>query len=585
LRRVLQFLSPGLAGRGTIAFHHDYYRIPDVVTVEVADSDLAGHPGLTVNLWSTSAPDPVVVTLRETARAGLFRGSVPLLSLSAPAAPGQLRAVDGDSLHARYDDLSEPVPAQNRALVDTVPPQIVPPAVLANFTEATIHWETDEPTDALVQFGESVFLGHTAYSPVLEKQHSITFSGLVPDRGYFFKIASRDAAGNVMDRDNNGRLFTFDTLTPLPTPLTNDMELGTNGWKVVTEPGTEFGWRLVAVNNGFVGAAHSPANAWASNPLGLEASRIDSSLISPAIELAGGNVATLRFWHAYHFILQTPFDKEENGKLYLLTNALSPPLLLAEYTGQSAIWEEATFDLTPYMGRTIFLIWHHRLLSYEPAPRAGWALDDLSIAVQTLAPGVIQVTNNLAQARVVLTGPSPRVGQGSVITFLNLPPGRYIANWTPVPFYQTPAPRTNSLIAGGSFRWTGTYTFPDANNNQMSDLWETNFFGSISPERTRFSDSDEDGFTDYAEFHAGTDPNQANSHLRLLTPTRPPPSVQRLQLQWPTVPGRAYRLEGSSNSVNWVPFGDWTQAVSSITSRSVPLSTNSPFFFRIGVRP
>jgi hypothetical protein len=34
-----------------------------------------------------------------------------------------------------------------------------------------------------------------------------------------------------------------------------------------------------------------------------------------------------------------------------------------------------------------------------------------------------------------------------------------------------------------------------------------------------------------------------------------------------------------------VPFGDWTQAVSSITSRSVPLSTNSPFFFRIGVRP
>jgi hypothetical protein len=584
LLRMLRFLLPGLKGEGTIAFQRSRYRLPDSITVEVADSDLAGQGSMAIDISSTTVPAPIAMTLRETSRAGLFRGTIPLISATNPSLPGVVRALDGDNLYAQYDDATAASPIITQSTVDTNPPTILDPKVFADFTEATIQWETDEPTDALVQFGESAFLGRTVYSPVLETQHRLTFSGLVPDRGYFFKITSRDAAGNVTDDDNDGRLFNFDTKTPEPCPYEDDMESGTNGWKVVTALGSESGWTLSPVNTGVVGGAHSPANAWATSPHGDMFAQIDSSLRSPAIELAGGNVATLRFYHSYDFLPKTAFDFRESGQLLLLTNPLSPPLLLAEYQGLLADWHEAVFDLTPHMGRTIFLLWHHELVSFQSDSRSGWALDDVTISVETRTPGLIQVTNNLAQGRVTLSGPSPRVAQGNFNSLANIVPGRYVATWTPVPFYVTPEPQTNTLVSGGLLRFSGNYVFPDGNNNQMSDFWETNFFGGATPDRTRQSDTDQDGFTDYAEFLAGTDPTQVTSYLRLLTPATPP-TTQRLQVQWPTVAGRAYRLESSSNLIHWTSLGDWTQAVSSTTSRTVPLPPAGPLFLRVGVRP
>ena len=197
---------------------------------------------------------------------------------------------------------------------------------------------------------------------------------------------------------------------------------------------------------------------------------------------------------------------------------------------------------------------------------------------------MIQVSNNLAQGRVLLSGPSPRSAQGTFTAFPNLVPGRYVATWASVPFYLTPPPQTNTLVSSGLVRFIGNYSFPDSNTNLMSDLWEIAFFGSTSPQRTRQTDTDGDGFTDYAEFLAGTDPTQPTSYLRLSVPV-PSPSAQRLQLQWPTVPGLAYRLESSSNLIHWMPLGDWTQAVSSTTSRSIPLPASSPLLFRVGVKP
>ena len=583
LLRMLQFLVPGLGGHGTVAFHHQRYRLPDVVTVEMADSDLAGQGSAVVNMSSTTVPTPVAVTLRETQRSGLFRGSISLISATNLNAPGQLRALDGDILQVEYEDVSGPRSVISHALVDTNPPAIQHLTVTADYTEAAIEWQTDEPTDALVQFGESAFLGRTAYSPVLDTQHRLTFSGLVPDRGYFFKVTSRDAAGNVTNDDNNGRLFTFDSKPPQPAPYGDNMESGTNGWKVVTVPGSSSGWQWTAPNNGLVSSSHSPDHAWATNPLGDPVTQIDSSLRSPAIELAGGNIATLHFWHAHDFRRQTLFDDREAGQLLLLTNALSAPLLLAEYTGLSAPWQEEVFDLTPHMGRTIFLIWRHELVSFQPTNRPGWALDDVSIVVETRTAGLIQVSNNLAQARVNLDGPSPRIAQGTFTAFANMVPGRYVVTWSPVPFYITPPAQTNTLVSGGLLRLTGLYTFPDVNKNQMSDLWETAFFGAVSPDRTRETDTDADGFTDYAEFVAGTDPTQTNSYLRLTMPSAPPTAL-RLQVQWPSVPGRAYRLESSSNLINWIPLDNWTQAVSSTTSRSIPITPSARAFFRVGVR-
>src|SRR6266850_328500 len=92
----------------------------------------------------------------------------------------------------------------------------------------------------------------------------------------------------------------------------------------------------------------------------------------------------------------------------------------------------------------------------------------------------------------------------------------------------------------------------------MSDAWEQQFFGSVSPNRTATTDTDGDGATDFAEFSAGTDPTSTNSVF-----TVPPPTPQpngSLRFAWSSVPGRAYRVVASTDLLNWTPATDWVQA-------------------------
>ena len=97
--------------------------------------------------------------------------------------------------------------------------------------------ETSEPTDALVQFGESTFLGRTAYDPDLSEDHELTLEGLQPDRLYYYQVVSRDDAGNPTVDDNQGRLYTFRTLKPLSPPWFDSLDgLDSNSqtnWSVV----------------------------------------------------------------------------------------------------------------------------------------------------------------------------------------------------------------------------------------------------------------------------------------------------------------------------------------------------------------
>ncbi|PYL00280.1 MAG: hypothetical protein DME19_05660 [Verrucomicrobia bacterium] len=132
--------------------------------------------------------------------------------------------------------------------------------------------------------------------------------------------------------------------------------------------------------------------------------------------------------------------------------------------------------------------------------------------------------------------------------------------------------------------FTGKYTFFDANTNGISDSWERNYFSSVSTNRTQLTDTDGDGMTDYAEFIAGTDPNNASSVLELT-----PPAAQsngNLRFDWPSVPGRAYRLEMSADLVVWTPLSDWISARTTTSSMVVqPQTTGANNFYRLEVRP
>ena len=585
LRRAIQFLAPGVDGLGTISISQDFYRLPDLITIDVGDTDLVSQTNATVLAYSTSFPTPISIPLQPTARASLFRATLPLIPVAAGTQNGKLRANPGDTITVEYFDASGGITIRATAIVDTLPPIITGLDVVPDYGDATITWSTSEPTDALVQYGESAFLGRTAYINAPGTSHEVLLRNLAPDRLYYYKIASRDAAGNFTEDDNNGELHTFRTLRPLALPFIERLHFGGTNWTVFNGEETQFEWKVGLPQNGHI--ANTPsmdALAWGSNLRGASADTIDTFLISPALDLTGGNVARLRFVHAYDFHERTGLDLFEGGELLIITNSYSAPVALATYSDTSTGWENEEFDLTPYIGNVIFLVWHHQLLAFEAAERPGWALDDIVVTITNIAPGTISVSNNLAQARVTLAGPTTRSAMGVATNFHGLPPGRYTAAWNAVQDYISPPRQTNDLESGGLLEITGLYTFADANNNGMSDTWEQRFFGNISPTRTCVSDTDNDGFPDCAEFRAGTDPTRANSFLRLNPPTLQP--GYKLLFQWPAVPGRIYQVQGTRDGENWVPMANWIQPTTGNGSVLTFVPDDSePFLFRVEVRP
>jgi hypothetical protein len=158
------------------------------------------------------------------------------------------------------------------------------------------------------------------------------------------------------------------------------------------------------------------------------------------------------------------------------------------------------------MGKVVYLLWHYVLFSLDSVPRPGWLVDDVAVTVTQVATGTLSVSNNISQAEFLLSGPLSFRGNGMETTFTNAPPGEYAIEYADVPYYLTPASQTETLAPGGVVRFDGVYTFPDTNQNAISDLWEKAFLGTVSTNSPPALDTDQDGMTDYAEFVAGTDP-------------------------------------------------------------------------------
>ena len=124
LGNILAFLAPGIGGVASVALDSDQFTIPSLVTVEVADVNLAGKGTAAATLASDTAPDGVPLKLVETVRRGLFRGYATLVQATNNPAPGQLRVSDGDVLWANHIDVPANIIVQATALVDTQAPII-----------------------------------------------------------------------------------------------------------------------------------------------------------------------------------------------------------------------------------------------------------------------------------------------------------------------------------------------------------------------------------------------------------------------------------------------------------------------------
>jgi hypothetical protein len=581
LRNILGFLMP-VAGNSTLTLDSDVYSVPARAVVEVEDLNLAGQGQTSVTFTSPRQAGGVAVTLRETSRRGLFRGALSLLATNT-GAPEVLLVQSGDTFQAGYFDARAGQTLTVTATVETNPPAIFTVSADPGYLEALVSWETSEPADALVQYAQtpSDFPNNfAAYDPAFDTSHEVLLRGLLPNRTYYFRVVSRDRAGNAATDDNLGRFHTFTTLQPKVPPWFDDMNTESPDWSIYTIDESETEWTRGEPGGGET--AHSPPACWGSNLGGGPLTQAECYLISPGLLLSGGNRATLRFWHNYDFTPKSEWDLIELGAVEILTDLTAEPVPIAQFLDWSDGWEAVEVDLTPYMGNVVYILWYYGLLSFEfeDIPRLGWLVDDVSVTVDYVAPGTVVVTNNLSQAYFALAGPVGTLGAGTWTRLTNAPPGRYVVTFGDVPHYLTPPAQTNTLESGQVLTFRGDYTFPDANRNGISDLWEAAYFGNFTNYLTGL-DSDSDGMNDFAEVVAGTDPNRAASKLELARPAVT--GANLLRLQWQGVAGRNYRVQSSSDVAHWSPASGWLTATAD-QSMSVDLPrppANTPAFFRL----
>ena len=542
LRNVLRFLLPGANGVGTMHLNRTVYSVPDQVTVEVGDSDLKGTGPVEVTFSTSSSTDHVTVKLNETTHPGLFRGF--LTVVAANAATNQLTVRNGDLVSATYFDASNGSNVVTTAMIDSTPPAITNVFAVTGFGDATVSWLTSKPADSLVQYGESVLLGRTAYAGELVTNHAVSLGGLQANRDYYYQVVSRDQAGNATLDNNTNALYIFTTRRAPQPPWADDLESGAGNWTVVPYSGTELNWSLGTPHNGLETSAHSGTNAWGTNLRDQPFSLFEGSfLCSPLIDLSGFSSATLSFWHSCDFSSPTVV---ELGIVGVRTNS-SAPLVdtpdLVNYSGYStAGWEEETVELTPFVGKTIQLVWFYQGYNILSLPN-GWLVDDVSIT-GVAGGGTIVISKNLGQGRFTLSGLIGQSGTALLTTITNAPPGPYTVKFSDVTFYQTPPEQSATLTNGGTITFSGYYSSLDVNLNGIADSWERYYFDAVTTNRTQFTDSDGDGMTDYAEFIAGTNPTNATSKLVFLSIV--PLSNHLVQLEWAAIPGRLYQVQTST---------------------------------------
>lgn len=103
----------------------------------------------------------------------------------------------------------------------TPPPDVTPPVISAIVATpapnaATVTWTTDEAADSQVEYGTSpgVYGFATTINPALVTSHSVPVAALSSSTTYYYRVKSRDLAGNLRT-SGEGSFLTPDTLGPV----------------------------------------------------------------------------------------------------------------------------------------------------------------------------------------------------------------------------------------------------------------------------------------------------------------------------------------------------------------------------------
>lgn len=127
-------------------------------------------------------------------------------------------------------------------------------------TGAQISWQTDEASDAQVEYGVTANYGSTtAIEPQFAATHRLDLTNLTANTLYHYRVKSRDAAGNLAVSTD----FTFTTLTSVPATMlfTDDFtgsSLNTAKW----QKGTNAGNKTVVKSNALELRSQNNESGW-----------------------------------------------------------------------------------------------------------------------------------------------------------------------------------------------------------------------------------------------------------------------------------------------------------------------------------
>jgi subtilisin family serine protease len=208
------------------------------------------------------------------------------------------------------------------------------------------------------------------------------------------------------------------------------------------------------------------------------------------------------------------------------------------------------------------------------------------LALQAVLPAVLTIVNQTDPSNVYryLNGTSmatPHVVGAVAFAAHNFPNEtvpqriqRILANVDPV------ASLAGKVRTGGRLN---LQRIVDTDLNGLPDWWEETYFGQLTGTAPD-GDADHDGLSNLAEWIAGTNPTNAASGLWLTAKVAG--NLSSISLSWPSVAGKAYRLERATNLVvgfDSVMFTNIAAEVPTNTLTDINLLPGNVGFYRVGV--
>lgn len=157
-------------------------------------------------------------------------------------------------------------------------------------------------------------------------------------------------------------------------------------------------------------------------------------------------------------------------------------------------------------------------------------------------------------------------------------------------YYCEITPIKAGSIRGNASNTPAVLVSADADGNGIHDAWENQILSAVGADPN--ADPDGDGLTNLTEYLFGLDPNDANSNKAIVRTLDPATGEFEYSRPVDKIEGVTYRVETSTDLVNWTQQTGASQSLSSASANSevitvgLPpalINANSKLFVRISV--